>query len=188
MAERKIDAETIVTPRKLAHYVVRAKHFEETLAWYQTVFGFKVQFQAGSMAAFVTFDDEHHRFAFISTPDREEHPAESGAVDHVAFTLSSLGELLGHFKRLKAEGIEPYWTINHGLTTSMYYRDPEGLGIEFQVENFEKVEELNAYIQGPEFAKNPIGVDYDPEVLCARYERGDALGELVKLGSAPKPA
>ena len=32
--------------------------------------------------------------------------------------------------RLKAAGILPYWCINHGPTTSLYYKDPDGNVIE----------------------------------------------------------
>jgi hypothetical protein len=38
------------------------------------------------------------------------------------------------------------------------------------------------------FKKNPIGVDFDPELLIERFERGDAMEDLIKQGSAPFPA
>jgi len=38
------------------------------------------------------------------------------------------------------------------------------------------------------FAKNPIGVDFDPEVLLARYRAGDPLGDLIRFQSAPYAA
>ena len=40
------------------------------------------------------------------------------------------------YARLKGDGIEPYWCINHGPTTSLYYKDPDGNQIELQVDNF----------------------------------------------------
>jgi len=105
-------------------------------------------------------------------------------MDHVAYTLPSLGDLLGTYKRLKAEGIVPVWPINHGLTTSMYYEDPDGMRVELQVENYDSKERLMDYIRGEKFAANPIGIDFDPEKLLARYENGDPLEELIKQGSA----
>ncbi len=32
------------------------------------------------------------------------------------------------------------------------------------------------------FAKNPIGVGFDPDVLVKRYENGDPVEELLKQG------
>ena len=86
---------------------------------------------------------------------------------------------LSPFERLKAEGILPVWPINHGLTTSLYYADPDSNLVEFQVENLGTKPELQGYMRSDEFAANPIGVEFDPEVLLARYENGDALEELL---------
>jgi hypothetical protein len=49
---------------------------------------------------------------------------KEAGLHHMAFTFKSLGELLETFTRLKDGGIRPFWCINHGPTTSMYYRDP----------------------------------------------------------------
>ncbi len=101
-------------------------------------------------------------------------------------TYDGLGDLLSTYRRLKADGIVPYWCINHGPTTSMYYRDPESNQIELQIDNYEKVEDLNAWMRGTAFSENPLGVEFDPERLIARFESGDPLEELVRQGSAPK--
>ena len=133
--------------------------------------------------AFMSNDDEHHRLALVQAASDEQVPEGSAGLDHVAYTLRGLGDLLATYRRLAAQDILPVWPINHGLTTSLYYADPDGSRVEFQVENFASKAELQAYMRSPEFAENPIGVDFDPERLCERYERGDPLEDLVKLGS-----
>ena len=52
-------------PSKFAHIVYRTRRFEEMIAWYQKVFEAKVQYQNPGLA-FLTYDDEHHRFAFAN--------------------------------------------------------------------------------------------------------------------------
>ena len=94
---------------------------------------------------------------------------------HIAYTYAGLGELLSTYRRLKAGGIEPARCINHGPTTSMYYRDPDGLRVELQVDDFATMDEAHAYLTGPEFAENPIGVIFDPEQLIRDYEAGRAV-------------
>ena len=174
----------VVTPTKLAHLVFRTANLEVARNWWCTVLGARVVF-ANPFLAFLTYDDEHHRIALLQLPGLAPRPdGPSIGLEHVAFTYPSLGDLLGTYERLKAGGITPYWCINHGPTTSMYYRDPDGNQVELQIDNFPTVEELNEWFQSGAFAQNPIGVEYDPERLLARFRRGDLVGELVQQGSA----
>ena len=52
-------------PYKLAHVVYMTSRFDEMLGWYEKVFEAEVQYQNPAFA-FLTFDDEHHRFAFAN--------------------------------------------------------------------------------------------------------------------------
>jgi catechol 2,3-dioxygenase-like lactoylglutathione lyase family enzyme len=52
-------------PSKLAHVVYMTRRFDEILTWYKAVFEAKVQYENPAFA-FLTFDDEHHRFAFAN--------------------------------------------------------------------------------------------------------------------------
>ena len=181
--KRKIDTETPVTPAKFAHFVLRVRDIEKSLDWYQQVLGMSIVHDAGNLA-FLTYDDEHHRLALAKTPVETETVRGSPGLDHVAYTLATLGELLGTYGRLKALDIKPVWPINHGLTTSLYYADPDGNRVEFQVENFDTTEELNAFMRSSAFAENPIGGEFDPDRLLERYCNGDSLHELRMQGSA----
>ena len=96
-------------------------------------------------------------------------------VDHVAYTYSSLDDLLDNYEQLKAKGITPYWCVHHGITVSMYYADPDGNQMEFQVDSYESTDEANAFMSGPDFASNPIGVEYDPEDWLAQKKAGVPL-------------
>jgi catechol-2,3-dioxygenase len=136
------------------------------------------------MLSFLTYDDEHHRIAVVNVPGLPDMTPAAG-VDHIAFTFASLGDLLHTYRRLRDAGIAPYWCINHGPTTSLYYRDPNGVQVELQIDNFADLETLNGWMQSDAFRNNPIGVEFDPEVLGTRFDRGDPLGDLVQQGSAP---
>ena len=97
-----------------------------------------------------------------------------------------LGDLLATYRRLRAHGILPHWPINHGVTTSLYYRDPDNNRVELQIDNFSTVEELQGYFQSAAFAANPVGVTYDPEELCRRYEAGEAMADLLRIPPLPE--
>jgi catechol-2,3-dioxygenase len=173
-------------PRKLAHVVLRSKHYRETVDWYQQVVGARVVF-SNDMLTFLTYDDEHHRIAVANVPWLEDASPAAAGVDHIAFTFATLEDLLHTYRRLKGTRILPYWCINHGPTTSLYYRDPNGVQIELQIDNFADAASLVEWMQSGAFRENPVGVGFDPDVLAARLDRGDPLAELVKQGSAPHP-
>ena len=176
-------AENIV-PGKLAHFVIRAKRFPEMLDWYRTAFHARTSFE-NPVIAFLTYDDEHHRMAFLNTAHLPAPDRMYTGVDHIAFTYRSLADLLLTYERLKKLGIVPFWCINHGPTTSMYYRDPDGNELEFQVDNYASVAEACAYFDSAAFAANPIGVDFNPDELLRKLRAGVPAAELLRQGAAP---
>ena len=176
-----------VPPVKLAHIVRRTSRFDDMVRWYETVLGAHVV-HADEMLAFLTYDDEHHRIAIARLPGLEDQPPLAAGTDHVAFTHADLGDLLYMYERLKSEGIEPFWCINHGVTTSMYYKDPDGNRIEFQVDHFPNAEDGTSWMRKGDFAANPIGVIFDPEDLLARYRAGEAMETLLARPPLPEGA
>lgn len=175
-------------PTKFAHVVYQTRQFDQMLEWYKTVFEATVVHQNPALA-FLTYDDEHHRFAFINmTTFKPDGVAvtERGDIgtNHVAYTYETLGDLLETYARLKEAGITPYWPIHHGITLSLYYRDPDGNRMEFQVDCC-TVEEANTFMRSEAFAANPIGVAIDPEDLLAQYRRGIPVEKLLARPEGP---
>ena len=172
-----------IRPEKFVHVVYRTRRFEQMLEWYQFVFDAKVQYQNPALA-FLTYDDEHHRFALANLDVLRPEEAETEkqglvGVDHVAYTYASLEDLFENYEQLKAQGIKPYWCVHHGMTVSMYYADPDGNQMEFQVDVFDSSKEANDYMCGPITESNPIGVEYDPEDWLAHVRSGKPLSEYL---------
>jgi catechol-2,3-dioxygenase len=172
-----------IRPAKFVHVVYRTRRFEEMVRWYEKVFDAKVQYR-NPVLAFMTYDDEHHRFAFVNLavlqPEGSEKDRQGSiGVDHVAYTYRSLAELFDNYFQLKEQGVLPYWCVHHGITVSMYYGDPDGNQMEFQVDACSSNAEANAFMYGPGFDANPIGVEYDPEDWLARIQAGVPESELL---------
>ena len=53
----------MVKPVKFAHVVYQTRRFDEMIAWYRNVFEAEVVYENPALA-FLTYDNEHHRFAF----------------------------------------------------------------------------------------------------------------------------
>lgn len=110
-------------------------------------------------------------------------------LDHVAFTYGSLADLATAYRQRRARGLVPYWSVNHGITASLYYVDPDGNKVEFQVDAFASPEEQTAFMLSPQFAENPIGVDFEPEALFAEVDAGVPESVLlVQKGIGPRDA
>jgi len=175
-------------PTKLAHVVFQTNRIPEMRDWYCAALDGRVIYE-NERLCFVTYDDEHHRVAFANfgplaprDPSSTElmiKPSESPGLHHVAFTFGSLGELLDTYVRLKERGVRPFFCVNHGPTTSMYFRDPDGNRIELQIDNFATAEEGQAWMKTPAFDRNPIGVEFHPDDLLARFRAGVPVAELV---------
>ena len=170
-----------IAPVRFAHVVLRTnRRFKEMVRWYQTVLEAIPVFEDDNVC-FMTYDGEHHRIAIARIPALLTAPKFVTGSDHIAFSYADLGELIFTYKRLKAAGITPYWPINHGPTTSLYYHDPDGNGVELQIDNYQDMDELAKTFQTAEFDDNPIGEDIDFEELIRRYEAGEPLEELRKF-------
>jgi catechol-2,3-dioxygenase len=180
----------VTAPSKFAHVVYNTHHFDEMIDWYLRVFEARIQHRDERLA-FLTYDDEHHRFAFVNLgPEPAGLPARrrnAVGVNHLAYTWNGLGELVALYKRLKADAILPVRPIRHGLTLSLYYADPDGNQLEFQIDILDP-EAANAFMAGPAFDSNPIGETFDPDELVVRFEAGAPVDDIVfRSDQAPVP-
>lgn len=174
----------IPTP-KPAHVAYRTRRFARMLDWYTTVFGVQIVYQNEALA-FATFDHDHHRFAFvdldvIAPNGGGADDTGSVGVDHFAYDLASMRELLEAYADLKQAGIEPYWCVNHGMSASLYYADPDGNQMEFAVDCFATKEECKAFFGGPEIGENPVGREFDPDDWLARLRGGTPEADLLAM-------
>src|ERR1700740_1197991 len=82
-------------PFKMAHLVLRCADYRKIVNWYMTLFNARVVFQ-NDRFAFITFDDAHHRPAFINVPGARLQPMGCAGIDHVAYSFYTISELLNH--------------------------------------------------------------------------------------------
>ena len=59
-------------------------------------------------------------------PDKVKH----NAMHHCAFEYESFSDLMSSYARMRDEGIVPAFSLDHGITTSLYYMEPDGNFVE----------------------------------------------------------
>jgi catechol-2,3-dioxygenase len=167
-----------IAPAKLSHAVLRTNHLKEMVEWYKTVLNAEVLYQ-NDFLVFMTYDEEHHRIALVAVPGLVDKPKNSAGLDHLAFFYSTIGDWIGTYERLKAAGITPRVPIHHGLTMSLYYRDPDGNWVELSIDNVEKSQWHNWMRE--RLKENPIGMPFDPDELARQYHAGAPESELRRF-------
>ncbi|RFU29323.1 hypothetical protein B7463_g7007, partial [Scytalidium lignicola] len=158
---------TVLRPAYLAHIVLRTtdtESFKEMCDFYVKFLNAEITFE-NNVLCFLTYDQEHHRIAIGIFPETIKRVGKPAGLAHIAFTYNNLPDLAISYRQRKALGIIPFWCVNHGPTTSLYYHDPDGNELETQVDNFDTPEEAAQFFQSKEFEDNPIGVDFNPEEL-----------------------
>jgi catechol-2,3-dioxygenase len=177
-AERNAREEIMASPKKLSHIVLQTNRRREMIDWYCTVLGAEILYEADRIS-FISYDDEHHRVAFLDPGPLTERQPDAAGLNHVAFTFADLDDLIDNYQRLKDLGIRPHRCVNHGVTTSMYYHDPDHNQVELLVDNFATAVEGKDYMRRRSVNdKNPVGVAFDPEELVERVRAGLRREEL----------
>jgi catechol-2,3-dioxygenase len=172
-------------PSKFAHIVYKTHRFEEMIDWYVNVFDAKIQNRSDELA-FLSYDEEHHRFAFLNLgplpqgyEDKENSLMSSTeGVHHVSYTWATLDELLNQYVSMKDNGTLPTYCLRHGLTLAMDYADPDGNGMEFQVDVLH-LDDAVKFMEGPAFAANQRGEFFDPQELVDARSANKSLVPLV---------
>jgi catechol-2,3-dioxygenase len=114
-------------------------------------------------------------------PQRSQHHR----LQHVAFELPTIDDLLATRTRLKSLGIEPVLTADHGASTSFYYDDPDRNSVELTVDNFGDWDKSSEYVRtSSEFAANPMGAYVDPDKMIAARAAGISVDELHRRAYA----
>jgi catechol-2,3-dioxygenase len=169
----------IIAP-KLHHTTFTTKRLDEMVAWYENAVGLIPAFYDEN-AAWLTNDEANHRIAFLAPPGLK-HPEDKGhttGIHHTAFEYNTFDQWLDNYIRLRDQGITPFLYLDHGITMSIYYQDPDGNGVEIQVDCFGNWEDSKQWISSAlEFARNPIGEWFDPEKLVEAREQGLDFKEI----------
>jgi catechol 2,3-dioxygenase len=165
----------------LHHFSLKTCRLDEMIEWYSAVAGFRVmhRFEGG---AWLTNDAANHRLGLLCSPQLADDPEKllRTGMHHAAFEFETLDDLLDAYVRLKATGIEPHAALDHGMTISLYYVDPDGNSVELQADAFGDWAESSRFLSTEAFVTNPIGMPFDPDLVVRARDDGADPAELHK--------
>lgn len=90
-----------------------------------------VELAPDSYIAFVQHPDNTKEVEFgVSHSDGSGGAIRGGTMQHVAFHVDTLDEVLEMRDRLRSRGVQVFGPLDHGFIKSIYFEGPEGLNLE----------------------------------------------------------
>ncbi len=164
----------------LHHVNLKTTRLDEMIAWYGEVTGLQPNHRA-QIGAWLTNDAANHRLALLAVPGLSDDSDKSRhtGLHHLAFEFGAFTDLMANYDRLAHKGILPAVCLDHGMTISMYYQDPDANLVELQTDAFGDWQKSSQWMRtSPDFAANPIGVFFDPARVFAAWSAGRPFLDL----------
>lgn len=135
MSEKPIHPDT-----RIGHVHLKVADLERAVKFYTEVLGFELVTTYGDQAAFVSAGGYHHHIGLNTWESKggSPPPRETTGLYHFAILLPNRIELARTLRRLA----EHRWPIDgasdHGVSEAIYFRDPDGNGIEIYADRPEE--------------------------------------------------
>jgi catechol-2,3-dioxygenase len=121
----------MIQARKLGHVVLKVRDAATSRDFYTRALGLKVAHEDLERGAvFLSFGQEHHDLALFQMATGDAPGAAQPGLHHMAWQLGSFAELQEAYRELKAMGVPIESTIEHNVTRSVYFPDPDGNRVE----------------------------------------------------------
>jgi catechol-2,3-dioxygenase len=179
-------SETNVIHPKFHHFNLKTTRLQEMIDWYSALVGAEVRFQ-DDVGAWLSNDEANHRIALLAFPgfvDDPEKETRTG-MHHSAFEYDTFEDLNASYLRLRQTGITPDICIDHGMTLSYYYKDPDGNRVELQCDVFGDWAKSAEWMHtSEEFRSNPIGRFVEPHQIAEAAASGEPFAEIRRRAIA----
>lgn len=117
---------------QIGHVHLTVGDLERSLGFYRDLLGFEVSSRYGDSAVFLSAGGYHHHIGLNTWAGRGVEPPPEGhsGLYHFAILLPSRKELAKVVKRLIDFKYPLMGASNHGVSSAIYLKDPDGIGVE----------------------------------------------------------
>lgn len=136
-------------PTSVHHLAVMAADIKKHIAFFSDVVGvplvalFDMHGVPGGLHAFMRLTDGSY-FSIVQLPDvdkipielgvthagRGEMPCAAGTLQHLAFGVSNLEDLIAMRDRIRSRGVNVIGPLDHGFCHSIYFAGPDNMALE----------------------------------------------------------
>lgn len=122
-------------PMRVGHLVLNVKDLAASTRFYTDILGFEVSRQTPT-GTFLTCGKIHHDLALFQAPE-DALPVTNGqlGLNHFAVQVADLEELKEVYRNLQGWEVTLDHNTDHGMTSSVYFMDPDGNRVEFFCNN-----------------------------------------------------
>jgi catechol 2,3-dioxygenase len=119
-------------PVRIGHVHLKVAHLQRALDFYCGVLGLEFTQRLGDEAAFLAAGGYHHHVALNTWESLGGAPPPPGSTGlyHFAIVYPTRAALADALRRLIAARIPLEGASDHGVSESLYLRDPDGNGVE----------------------------------------------------------
>jgi catechol 2,3-dioxygenase len=116
----------------IGHVHLKVADLDRALAFYHGVLGFEITLRFGNSAAFLSAGGYHHHIGLNTWESLGGSAPAAGTTGlyHTAILYPTRAALADALRRLIAANIALEGASDHGVSESLYLRDPDGNGVE----------------------------------------------------------
>lgn len=128
----------MIKPERIGHVVIKVRDLERSKKFYGEVLGLQLMMELPQpkIAFYASNGRDHHEIGLAEVgADAAGPQAKQVGLVHIAFRLRDEDHLRAAYKEFKEKDVPIAFTVDHGITKSIYFRDPDGNQLEVYCDN-----------------------------------------------------